>query len=115
MIFADPTRVEMVNKELREILAQFDVKKNDAEITTSSGRTYNVANVIEDGEDWIVTDLFARSLCTCKPCNKSMGDAWTQFRSGDKVVRMHESLIHYFLTHPAKVPQSDKVDLVFLG
>lgn len=104
-------RAQAVTLELNSALQQFDISKNNSEITTNSGRTYKVANVLENKEKgtWMVTPLVSKGMFVCDQCGNGQdpkyfpADAWTQFDHGDETVRMHSKLIHQFREHPETI------------
>lgn len=116
----DVSRVQKVTQELNNVLELFSTFANNAEITTSCGRTYKVANVLEKDGYWIVTDLVSRGMFVCNKCSNTPkyleGDAWLQFTHGKNTVRMHSSLIHLFQKHATEVSSEtlEEVAAVFL-
>lgn len=124
------TGVQSVTQEINDILKQFnDAEVNatgEKQITTNSGRTYKTAIVIEEHEGvWKITNLISKGMFRCNECDSTPklynGDNWYQFKFGENVVRMHDSLIHLFQNHPEKVPaivtkdSLTKINLVFLS
>jgi len=118
-------QVKQVAEELTNILNLFKMEKNNSEITTSSGRTYRVANVRENKKEgsWDVTEGVSRGMFSCEMCGEPFSpkmfleDDWTQITHGDDVVRVHSSQVHEFKKHPENVPQEsvEKVASVVLS
>ncbi len=118
------SRVEKVTNELNNVLELFNNNKNPSDevtVTTSNGRTYKVAYVLETEKgNWKITNLVSRGMFVCDKCDIAskyhVGDAWLQFIHDASVVRMHSSLIHFFKNHPAHVPPEslEKVATVFI-
>lgn len=120
------SRVNQVTTELNAVLDLFDISRNNAEITTSSGRTYKVANVVDFKRDgnWEVTQAVSKGMAKCISCGGSelkpkllMEDDWTQITHDDHVVRVHSLSIHRFREHPETISpeELEKVAEVLLG
>jgi hypothetical protein len=114
---SDIQKIKNIALEIDQVCTLSCGTPNNSEISTSNGRTYKVANVLEKGDGWEVTDRVIKGMFRCNSCGILPGDDWTQFSHGDDVVRMHCSLIHAFNEHPDNISQEtlEKVAKVFLN
>lgn len=91
--------------EYQDVIHRFDFRYNGSEVTSSSGRSYQVANIKQDIEgNWIWRAGNAKGMFTCSPCRKTyLGDSWKEFKNHHNVVRLHSSDIHYLKVHPERL------------